>query len=115
MEPDVLIVDEILAMGDEGFRARVRGRLRREADDGRIVLIRNFRIAIDQRILELPAGTLEPGARPKREERNLYGPRPKIYGPVISRPKPTTTTARPAYGPKVVRSDRPTDNAPTRE
>ncbi len=38
MEPDVLIVDEILATGDEGFRARVRGRLRREADDGRIVL-----------------------------------------------------------------------------
>lgn len=38
MEPDILIVDEILATGDEGFRARVRRRLRGEADQGRIVL-----------------------------------------------------------------------------
>jgi lipopolysaccharide transport system ATP-binding protein len=38
MEPDILIVDEILATGDEGFRARVRQRLRAEADAGRIVL-----------------------------------------------------------------------------
>lgn len=38
MEPDVLIVDEILATGDEGFRARVRRRLRDEADAGRVVL-----------------------------------------------------------------------------
>ncbi|MBD3291402.1 MAG: ATP-binding cassette domain-containing protein [Armatimonadia bacterium] len=38
MEPDILIVDEILATGDEAFRAKVRDRLRREASDGRIVL-----------------------------------------------------------------------------
>ncbi len=38
MEPDVLIVDEILSTGDEAFRARVRARLRREAEAGRIVL-----------------------------------------------------------------------------
>jgi len=38
MEPDVLIVDEILATGDEAFRARVRHRLRREAEAGRIIL-----------------------------------------------------------------------------
>jgi lipopolysaccharide transport system ATP-binding protein len=38
MEPDILIVDEILATGDEAFRSKVRGRLRREADRGRIVL-----------------------------------------------------------------------------
>lgn len=38
MEPDILIVDEILATGDEAFRAKVRGRLRDEADSGRIVL-----------------------------------------------------------------------------
>ncbi len=38
MEPDVLIVDEILSTGDEAFRARVRGRLRHEAECGRIVL-----------------------------------------------------------------------------
>ncbi|MGI5817028.1 MAG: ABC transporter ATP-binding protein [Armatimonadota bacterium] len=38
LEPDILIVDEILATGDEAFRARVRDRLRAEAEDGRIVL-----------------------------------------------------------------------------
>lgn len=38
MNPDVLIVDEILATGDEGFRAKVRHRLRDEAAEGRIVL-----------------------------------------------------------------------------
>lgn len=30
-------------------------------DDGRICLIRNYRIAVEQELLELPAGTLEPG------------------------------------------------------
>ena len=29
--------------------------------DGRVCLIRNYRIAVDQTLLELPAGTLEPG------------------------------------------------------
>ncbi len=38
MRPDVLIVDEILATGDEAFRAKVRHRLRDEADRGKIVL-----------------------------------------------------------------------------
>ncbi len=38
MDPDVLIVDEILATGDESFRTRVRARLREEANAGRAVL-----------------------------------------------------------------------------
>lgn len=38
MEPDILIVDEILATGDEAFRAKVRDRLREEAASGKIVL-----------------------------------------------------------------------------
>ncbi len=33
-------------------------------DDGRICLIRNYRISIDQVLLELPAGTLEPPEPP---------------------------------------------------
>lgn len=33
-------------------------------DDGRICLIRNYRISIDQELLELPAGTLEPPEPP---------------------------------------------------
>ena len=33
-------------------------------DDGRIVMIRNFRYTVEQELWELPAGTLEPGERP---------------------------------------------------
>lgn len=33
-------------------------------DDGRICLIRNYRIAVDEELIELPAGTLEPGEPP---------------------------------------------------
>jgi ABC-type polysaccharide/polyol phosphate transport system ATPase subunit len=62
MEPDILIVDEILATGDEGFRARVRRRLREEADAGRIVLLvshymEEVRLLCD-RVLWMEAGTI---------------------------------------------------------
>lgn len=33
-------------------------------DDGRICLIRNYRLAVDAELIELPAGTLEPGELP---------------------------------------------------
>lgn len=33
-------------------------------DDGRLVLIRNYRVAVGEDLLELPAGTLEPGEAP---------------------------------------------------
>lgn len=33
-------------------------------DDGRICLIRNYRIAVGEELIELPAGTLEPGEDP---------------------------------------------------
>ena len=33
-------------------------------DDGRVCLIRNYRISVNQTLLELPAGTLEPGEQP---------------------------------------------------
>jgi ADP-ribose pyrophosphatase len=33
-------------------------------DDGRICLIRNFRVAVGETLVELPAGTLEPGEDP---------------------------------------------------
>ncbi len=35
-------------------------------DDGRICLIENYRIAVDRVLLELPAGTREPGEPPER-------------------------------------------------
>lgn len=33
--------------------------------DGRVVLIRNFRVSVDEELLELPAGTLEAGEDPQ--------------------------------------------------
>lgn len=33
-------------------------------DDGRVCLIRNYRVAVDQTLIELPAGTLEPDEAP---------------------------------------------------
>ena len=33
-------------------------------DDGRVCLVRNFRVAVDRTLIELPAGTLEPGEDP---------------------------------------------------
>jgi ADP-ribose pyrophosphatase len=33
-------------------------------DDGRVCLVRNYRAAVEQRLLELPAGTLESGEDP---------------------------------------------------
>ncbi|MBI2825011.1 MAG: NUDIX hydrolase [Planctomycetia bacterium] len=33
-------------------------------DDGRICLVRNFRVAVDRWLVEIPAGTLEPGEDP---------------------------------------------------
>jgi len=35
-------------------------------DDGRICLIRNHRYAVDEQLVEIPAGTLEPGEDPLR-------------------------------------------------
>ncbi len=62
MEPDILIVDEILATGDEGFRARVRGRLRAEADAGRIVLFVSHYMqevrALCDRVIWMDAGQI---------------------------------------------------------
>ncbi len=48
-------------------------------------------------------GDTEPAPSPA-EDRKLYGPRPKIYGPVITHP--TTTTEGPVYGPRIAQGER---------
>jgi ADP-ribose pyrophosphatase len=35
-------------------------------DDGRLCLLRNYRVAVEQTLVELPAGTLEPGEDPAK-------------------------------------------------
>jgi ADP-ribose pyrophosphatase len=38
-------------------------------DDGRICFVQNFRVAVDRTLIELPAGTLEPGEDPAETAR----------------------------------------------
>jgi ADP-ribose pyrophosphatase len=56
-------------------------------DDGRLVLIRNERVAAGQELLELPAGTLEPGEAPRdaacRELAEETGYRPGRLRPLV--------------------------------
>lgn len=61
-------------------------------------LLEGLRILPDESLMgprdENAAPPRESGRRPKAlpDERELYGPRPKTYGPLIMRPKPTSTT-----------------------
>jgi len=45
-----------------------------------------------------------PAVQPQREDREQYGPRPKTYGPPITRPTSASTTERPVYGPTIARN-----------
>jgi type II secretory pathway component GspD/PulD (secretin) len=45
-----------------------------------------------------------PAPEPRREDRELYGPRPKTYGPVLTRPTSTSVTQGPVYGPSIARN-----------
>jgi ADP-ribose pyrophosphatase len=55
--------------------------------DGNVILIRQFRIAIDREIIELPAGRLEPDEEPlcaRRELEEEVGFRAKDFRPLAS-------------------------------
>ena len=55
--------------------------------DGRIVLVRQYRVAVDESLIELPAGTIEPGEEPsataRRELMEETGYRAGTLIPVI--------------------------------
>ena len=57
----------------------------------------------------LPQGAQqEPGRRP--DERNLYGPKPKVYGPPIKSSTTTSAASGPVYGPRVALNEMGTRN-----
>ncbi len=71
-------------------------------------LLEGLRIVPDETLMgpKSDARPREPAdSEQRRRDRELYGPKPKTYGPVVPRPKSTTTTEGPVYGPKVVRRD----------
>jgi len=49
-------------------------------------------------------GLPAPAVQPRRDDREMYGPRPKTYGPAVARPTTTSTTQRPVYGPTIARN-----------
>jgi general secretion pathway protein D len=57
----------------------------------------------DQGAAKTPAPA-PPAVPPQHEDRELYGPRPKTYGPPITRPTSASTTERPVYGPTIARN-----------
>jgi ADP-ribose pyrophosphatase len=89
-----LLTVEVLSWTDENGRAVVREVVHHPGavvivpwrDDGRLVLIRNERVAAGQRLLELPAGTLEAGEDPRdaaaRELAEETGYRPARVEPL---------------------------------
>lgn len=56
-------------------------------DDRRVLLIRNYRVAVKQELIELPAGTLEPGEAPlitaQRELQEETGYRAQSLRPLL--------------------------------
>ncbi len=56
----------------------------------------------DQGAAKTPAPA--PAVPPQREEREQYGPRPKTYGPPVTRPTSASTTEGPVYGPTIARN-----------
>lgn len=76
-ENPVLLVASRFTVVRESYRTSAGGLKTREIvrhpgavvilpllDDGRVCLIRNYRISVKQTLIELPAGTLEPGEDP---------------------------------------------------
>jgi ADP-ribose pyrophosphatase len=57
-------------------------------DDGRLCFIKNYRVAVDQTLIELPAGTLEPPEDPaetaRRELAEETGYRAEHFAPLLT-------------------------------
>jgi type II secretory pathway component GspD/PulD (secretin) len=52
-----------------------------------------------------PGEVAAPRAEPAPERRELYGPKPKVYGPVIRQPATTSTALEPVYGPQIAQNE----------
>ena len=87
-----LIVDTIEVQGKPAIREVVRHPggvvIMAEMKDGRIAFVRQFRYPLDQKLLELPAGKLEPAEKPEvsaaRELEEEIGFRPDSLEHVFS-------------------------------
>jgi ADP-ribose pyrophosphatase len=88
-----LDVDEVLEPGGiRGLREVVRQRGSVAAlpvlDDGRVVLVRQYRYAVDARVWELPAGRRDPGETPEegalRELEEEVGLRAAYFEPLLT-------------------------------
>ena len=61
MDPDILIVDEVLAVGDLEFQMRCRDRLMRDVTEGRTIILVSHSIALVQDLCQEYAIWLDKG------------------------------------------------------
>ena len=75
LEPDILIVDEVLAVGDAGFQQKCLGKMNEVADSGRTILFVSHNInairSLTTRCVYLKRGTME-FVGPTAESIDLY-------------------------------------------
>jgi len=69
LDPDILLVDEVLAVGDAAFQEKCLGRMRQVGDQGRTVIMVSHNMhaisRLCERVIWLESGTIkEAGARP---------------------------------------------------
>ena len=111
-EGKVLALDVDEVQEPEGVRA-VREVVRHRGsvaalpvlDDGRVVLVRQYRYAVDERVWEIPAGRLDPGetpaegARRELKRRSASARPPSTPCPSSTPPPASATSASTSSGP----------------
>ena len=104
----VLTVD-VIRTDEDAYRMSVEQRDKFVLPDSvrQNPLMEGLRVLPDENLLG-PNGkrSLPPERDVPREERKLYGPKPKTYGPKVTRPSTVTEAVdRPVYGPSIASSD----------
>jgi ABC-2 type transport system ATP-binding protein len=101
VDPDILVVDEVLAVGDEAFARKCMGRIKEFQDDGRTILFVTHAADLVRQICDravvLSAGTMI-GSGPAADAVRIYHEHLVAIGPGLGAP-PQETPDAPAPGP----------------
>ena len=101
VDPDILVVDEVLAVGDEAFARKCMGRIKEFQDDGRTILFVTHAADLVRQICDravvLSAGTMI-GSGPAADAVRIYHEHLVAIGPGLGAP-PQEMPDAPAPGP----------------
>ncbi|MEO7933703.1 MAG: ABC transporter ATP-binding protein [Chthoniobacterales bacterium] len=106
LEPEILIVDEVLAVGDAAFQKRCLGKMGQVTSSGRTVLFVSHQInAIEQlcsRVIQLDSGRIKADSRDIREvtQNYLFGGTDAETKGVASWKPANTSTSNPYFSPE---------------